>query len=60
MAYVDASFFKIFTLPLIKGDANTAVKMPYTAVISESMARKYFGTTDVVGRDLAIKVIKIS
>ncbi|MGE8243381.1 MAG: ABC transporter permease, partial [Sphingobacterium sp.] len=52
MAYVDASFFKIFTLPLIKGDANTAVKMPYTAVISESMARKYFGTTDVVGRDL--------
>ena len=55
MAYVDASFFKIFTLPLIKGDANTAVKMPYTAVISESMARKYFGTTDVVGRDLTIK-----
>lgn len=55
MAYVDASFFKIFTLPLIKGDANTATKMPNTAVISESMARKYFGTTDVVGRDLAIK-----
>jgi putative ABC transport system permease protein len=55
MAYVDAAFFKIFTLPFIKGDANTAVKMPYTAVISESMARKYFGTTDVLGRDLAIK-----
>ncbi|MCW8310699.1 ABC transporter permease [Sphingobacterium sp. InxBP1] len=55
MAYVDPSFFKIFTLPFVKGNPSTAVTMPYTAVISESTALKYFGTTDVIGRNLTIK-----
>ena len=55
MAYVDASFFKIFTLPFIKGDMATALTLPNTAVISESTARKYFGTTDVIGRNLSVK-----
>ncbi|WON95446.1 ABC transporter permease [Sphingobacterium sp. UGAL515B_05] len=55
MAYVDASFFKIFTLPFIKGNKSTAIANPNAVVISESTALKYFGTKDVVGRDLSVK-----
>lgn len=55
MAYIDASFFKIFTLPFIKGNVLTAFAGPSTVVISESMARKYFGKTDVLGQNLSIK-----
>lgn len=55
LAYVDPSFFKIFTLPLLKGDPLTALAEPNTAIISETMARKYFNTIDVIGKELPIK-----
>ncbi len=55
LAFVDASFFNIFTLPLISGNLSTALDAPNTAVVSASMARKYFGTTDVIGKELPIK-----
>lgn len=55
LAYVDASFFKIFTLPLLKGDHLTALAEPNTAIISETMARKYFNTNDVIGKELPVK-----
>ncbi|HEY6900279.1 MAG TPA: ABC transporter permease, partial [Puia sp.] len=50
--YADASFFKIFTYPFIKGDPSTALSRPYTAVISASLAKKIFGTTDPVGASI--------
>jgi len=55
LAYVDPSFFKIFTLPLLKGDLLTALAEPNTAIISETMAHKYFNTSDVIGKQLPIK-----
>lgn len=55
LAYVDASFFKIFTLPLLKGDPLTALAEPNTAIISETMANKYFNTSDVIGKELPVK-----
>jgi putative ABC transport system permease protein len=48
--FAGPSYFKIFTYPLAYGDANTALKEPYTAAISESTARKLFGTTSAVGK----------
>jgi putative ABC transport system permease protein len=47
-----ASFFKIFTFPLIEGDANTALKEPFTLALSESTAKKIFGSTNVVGKSI--------
>lgn len=55
LAYVDASFFSMFTLPLLKGDMLTALAEPNTAIISEKMAQKYFNTIDVVGKELPMK-----
>lgn len=50
IAYVDSTFFDVFTFPLISGNPKTALNDPNTAVISETGAKKYFGTTDVIGK----------
>lgn len=51
---VDADFLDFFQTPLLAGDARTALADPGRLVISEDLARKYFGTVDVVGRSLEI------
>lgn len=43
--YADQPFFKIFTFPMIAGDASTALDAPDKIVLTRSMAKKYFGTT---------------
>ncbi len=43
IAYVDNSFFKIFTVNFQAGDPETALTEPNTAVIAESLCRKLFG-----------------
>ena len=52
VAHADSTLFNVFTLPVIAGDAKTALNEPNTVVISESAAKKYFGVTDVVGRNI--------
>jgi putative ABC transport system permease protein len=48
----DPSIFRIFTLPMIDGNPATALMTPHSVVLTESMAKKYFGTTAAVGRIL--------
>ena len=48
-AFVDSSFFDIFTFPLVQGDAKTVLADPHTVVLSESMADKYFGDENPIG-----------
>ncbi|MDQ3277714.1 MAG: ABC transporter permease, partial [Bacteroidota bacterium] len=52
--HVDSTVFDVFSLPLIAGNARTALSDPSSVVISESTARKYFNTTDVLGRTLTV------
>ena len=54
-AYVDSNFFQVFTLPFIKGDAETALIQPNSIVISETVAQKYFGKEDPIGKVLFFK-----
>ncbi|MGB4843744.1 MAG: ABC transporter permease [Ferruginibacter sp.] len=51
-AYVDANFFSVFTLPIIKGDAATALLEPNSVVITKSLAKKYFGDEDALGKTI--------
>ena len=51
---VDSTFFKVFTFPLLKGNPGTVLKNPGGLLISESIAMKYFGTTECIGRQLEI------
>jgi putative ABC transport system permease protein len=52
--YCDAALFNIFTLPLIQGDAKTALKEPNSMVISKSLALKYFNTANAVGKTMLL------
>ena len=53
--FVDPSFLTMFSFPLLKGDPETALSDPYSAVISERMAEKYFGEDDPIGKSLTIQ-----
>lgn len=46
------SFFRVFSFRLLKGDGGTVLTEPNTMVITASVARKYFGDEDPVGRSL--------
>ncbi|MCE7995002.1 MAG: FtsX-like permease family protein [Roseivirga sp.] len=50
--YGDSTFFEFFSFPLLAGSEKEVLKRPYTAVISASTARKYFGNQNPVGRVL--------
>ncbi|HEY4111728.1 ABC transporter permease [Puia sp.] len=52
--FADSSFFLVFSMPLIKGDPNTALSGPKKVVLTQSTARKYFGTTDPIGKILRV------
>ena len=52
--FADSSFFLVFSMPLTKGDANTALSGPKKVVLTESTARKYFGSVEPVGKLLRI------
>ena len=54
IVYADPSIFSVFTLPMVSGNPNNALKDPNTVVISEDMAKKYFNTTNAVGKALII------
>lgn len=49
---VDPAFFKVFELQILYGSRAAAWMTPNAVVISERMARKYFGRADVVGEYL--------
>ena len=53
---VDDNFFSVFTFPLIKGNKSTALHDPHSVVITKNMAKKYFGTADVTGKMMQIKL----
>jgi putative ABC transport system permease protein len=50
MAYVDNSFFSVFSFKLIKGNKNKPFPDANSVVLPESMATKFFGNTDPIGK----------
>jgi putative ABC transport system permease protein len=57
--YAEPSIFKIFSIPIVAGDIKSALEKPFTMMVSGATAEKYFGTKDVVGRQLKIKDVII-
>lgn len=53
-AYADSTVWNIFDFELVQGDPKTALTEPFSLVITESMAAKYFSTTEVIGEMLKV------
>ena len=52
----DASFFDVFSFPLVKGDSRTALRDPNAIVLSESLAAKVFGNDDPLDKTIDVQV----
>ena len=57
-ALVDPNFFSIFTLPMIEGNAKTALLQPHSIVLTKETAEKYFGREDAIGKILSFNNIE--
>jgi len=55
ICYTDADFFSVFTFPLIKGSAKMALAESNSIVLTEDMAKKYFGNTEAMGKTMLVK-----
>ena len=53
-AYAETSLFQIFTLPMLKGNPETALTAPRTIILTETLAEKYFGEEDPMGKVLLV------
>jgi putative ABC transport system permease protein len=50
----DPEVLEVFTFPLIEGDPKTALKDPYSLVLSERVAKKYFGDENPIGKVITV------
>ncbi len=48
--YADRDFLKVFTFPLKSGNRDTALKDPFSVVLSKSLAEKFFGDENPIGQ----------
>lgn len=52
---VDSSLLEMFTFPLIQGNPESALTEPYSLVMTERMAQKYFNTDDALGKIIRVE-----
>ncbi len=52
----DPSFFDVFSYSLTRGNTTTALQQPYSLVLTESSAKKYFGNADPIGKQLVLNM----
>ena len=51
----DGSFLDVFTFPLLKGDRQALLKHPSSVVVTETVARKYFGNENPIGKVITVE-----
>lgn len=52
--YVDSGILQMFNFTWLQGDPSTALDEPNSIVLNESLARKFFGSTDVLGESIQV------
>ena len=60
MAVADPSILTVFDYHLLAGDPETALRDPFSVVVTESAAIRWFGHTNVVGRTLRIESYRLN
>ncbi len=51
----DSSFLEMFTFPLMSGDKSTVLNTPHSILLTEKLARKYFGETNPIGETITLE-----
>jgi putative ABC transport system permease protein len=51
----DSGLFKVFTMPLVLGDPETALSSPHSIVLTQKLAAKYFGESNPIGKTLNLE-----
>jgi putative ABC transport system permease protein len=54
LMYADSALFQIFSFPMIEGDPDKALIHPYSIVLTERAAKKYFGNEDPLNKIMAL------
>lgn len=55
LLFVDPAFLSMFSFKMTAGDPKTALREPYSMVMSEAAAEKYFGDQDPIGKTLTLQ-----
>ena len=50
--YADPDLFNVFTIDIVRGDPKTILKAPFSLILTEETAEKYFGKDDPIGKTL--------
>jgi putative ABC transport system permease protein len=50
LTFADSSFFKTFPLEFISGDPAESLKQPFSLVLTETLAKRLFGSLDIIGK----------
>jgi putative ABC transport system permease protein len=55
--WASEEFFQVFSFPLLQGNAATALREPYSLVLTEKSAKRLFGRTDVLGESVKMDTV---
>jgi len=58
--WTDPQTFDIFSFPLVRGDRASALKEPFSILLSESAARRLFGDADPVGMTVTLQAFEMN
>jgi putative ABC transport system permease protein len=56
VSFADPQIFTVFSFPFFSGNAGNALNDPHHAVLTKEKALQLFGTTDVIGKTIEVKV----
>jgi putative ABC transport system permease protein len=58
MFFAEQEIFDLFAIPFLQGNPKTALVSPFTVIIDETMAQKYFGDEDPIGKFVRLTLDK--
>jgi len=55
LLWADAAIFEVFTFPMLQGDPQAVLAEPFSIILSENLARKYFGNENPLGKIIRLR-----
>jgi putative ABC transport system permease protein len=52
MFFAEQEILEVFAIPLVRGNLHTALRAPFTVIIDETLAQKYYGDENAIGKTL--------